>query len=143
MFKIGDFSKLSQVTVKTLRYYDDIGLLKPIGVDRFTGPVMAVYYDPEYRERDVDVEVAVPVTAPVPETDRVKVRELPGFETAASVIHHGSYEAFNQAYGALMGWIEANGYRIVGPNREVYLKGPGDAGGPDSYVTEIQVPVAR
>lgn len=36
MFKIGDFSKLSRVPVKTLRYYDEIGLLKPVGVDRFT-----------------------------------------------------------------------------------------------------------
>lgn len=36
MFKIGDFSKLSRVSVKTLRYYDEIGLLKPVGVDRFT-----------------------------------------------------------------------------------------------------------
>ncbi|MFQ6059022.1 MAG: MerR family DNA-binding transcriptional regulator, partial [Anaerolineae bacterium] len=32
MFKIGEFSKLSQVTVKTLRYYDEIGLLKPAKV---------------------------------------------------------------------------------------------------------------
>ena len=37
MFKIGDFSRLSLVTVKTLRYYDEIGLLKPVMVDRFTG----------------------------------------------------------------------------------------------------------
>lgn len=37
LLKIGDFSKLSQVGVKTLRYYDDIGLLKPAEVDRFTG----------------------------------------------------------------------------------------------------------
>ncbi|MBC8496712.1 MAG: MerR family transcriptional regulator, partial [Chloroflexi bacterium] len=37
MLKIGDFSKLSRVTVKTLRYYDEIGLLKPAQVDRFTG----------------------------------------------------------------------------------------------------------
>ena len=37
MFKIGDFSKLSFITVKTLRYYDEIGLLKPVKVDRFTG----------------------------------------------------------------------------------------------------------
>ena len=37
MFKIGDFSKLSFATVKTLRYYDEIGLLKPVKVDRFTG----------------------------------------------------------------------------------------------------------
>src|SRR5512143_322161 len=37
MFKIGDFSKLSQVSVKALRYYDELGLLKPVEVDRFTG----------------------------------------------------------------------------------------------------------
>lgn len=36
MFKIGDFSKLSQVSVKTLRYYDEIGLLRPGEIDRFT-----------------------------------------------------------------------------------------------------------
>jgi DNA-binding transcriptional MerR regulator len=36
MFKIGDISKLSRVPVKTLRYYDEIGLLKPVAVDRFT-----------------------------------------------------------------------------------------------------------
>jgi DNA-binding transcriptional MerR regulator len=37
MFKIGDFSKLSQVPVTALRYYDEMGLLKPIEVDRWTG----------------------------------------------------------------------------------------------------------
>lgn len=37
MFKIGDFSKISQVSVKTLHHYDDIGLFKPAAVDPFTG----------------------------------------------------------------------------------------------------------
>jgi len=37
MIRIGDFSRISQVPVSTLRYYDDVGLLKPIEVDRFTG----------------------------------------------------------------------------------------------------------
>lgn len=36
MLQIGDFSKLTQVSVKTLRYYDSIGLLKPVHVDQFT-----------------------------------------------------------------------------------------------------------
>jgi DNA-binding transcriptional MerR regulator len=36
MLKIGEFSRLSQVTVKMLRHYDAIGLLKPSHVDRFT-----------------------------------------------------------------------------------------------------------
>ena len=37
MFKIGEFSKLVQVSVSTLRYYDQVGLLKPVEVDRLTG----------------------------------------------------------------------------------------------------------
>ena len=37
MIRIGDFSKLSRVSVKTLRYYDETGLLKPVHVDPFTG----------------------------------------------------------------------------------------------------------
>ncbi len=37
MFKIGDFSKLSRISVKALRYYDEIGLLKPVKVDHGTG----------------------------------------------------------------------------------------------------------
>ncbi|MCD4684393.1 MAG: MerR family transcriptional regulator [Anaerolineae bacterium] len=36
MFKIGDFSRLSQVSVKALRYYDQRDLLKPAHTDPFT-----------------------------------------------------------------------------------------------------------
>ena len=36
MFKIGDFSKLGQVSVRMLRYYDQLGLLKPDHIDKFT-----------------------------------------------------------------------------------------------------------
>jgi len=37
MLKIGDFSKLSRVSIRMLRYYDNIGLLKPIEIDPYTG----------------------------------------------------------------------------------------------------------
>jgi DNA-binding transcriptional MerR regulator len=37
MYRIGLFSKINRVTVKTLRYYDDAGLLKPSFVDRDNG----------------------------------------------------------------------------------------------------------
>ena len=36
MLKIGEFSKLSRVSVRMLRHYDEIGLLKPAQIDRFT-----------------------------------------------------------------------------------------------------------
>lgn len=37
LYKIGDFSDKCGVSVKTLRYYDEIGLFKPIEIDLFTG----------------------------------------------------------------------------------------------------------
>ena len=37
MLKIGEFSKLSRVSIRMLRHYDDLGLLKPAMIDEFTG----------------------------------------------------------------------------------------------------------
>jgi effector-binding domain-containing protein len=269
MFKIGEFSKLSHVTVKTLRYYDRIGLLKPAEVDRFTnyryysasqlprlnrilalkglglsldqigrllkqdlppeqirgmlrlkqveiqeqldqeqarlarveqrlrqieqeetmpsqevvlkevpsqpvasvrdvvptfghidqlfgeifaylgqhrlnpsGPPATIYHDKEFREQDVDVEIAVPVAGPVSEGERVTSRELPGSQMAC-IVHQGGYETIGGTYGQVMGWIEDNDHRIAGPPREIYLKGPESGDDPSTYVTEIQVPVAK
>lgn len=36
MLRIGDFSQLAQVSVRTLRLYDEMGLFKPAQIDRFT-----------------------------------------------------------------------------------------------------------
>ena len=270
MFKIGEFSKLSHVTVKTLRYYDRIELFKPAEVDRFTnyryysasqlprlnrilalkdlglsldqigqllnddlppeqirgmlrlkqveiqeqledeqarlarveqrlrqieqeeemskqevalkeipaqavasvrdviptygdldqlfgevfaylgqhrinpaGPPIGIYHDEGYREQDADVEIAVPVTDPVPEGEWVKPRRLPAVDEMACLIHQGSYETIGGTYGQLMGWVEANGYRLSGPPREVYLRGPESGKDASGYVTEIQVPVEK
>jgi effector-binding domain-containing protein len=271
MLKIGDFSFLSRVTVKTLRYYDEIGLLKPVKVDPFTsyryysveqlprlnrilvlknlglsleeisrmvnddlttehirqllhvkqseirqrledeqgrleqvekwlrqiekegimpkqdviikkieaqnvasvrdvvptyhdierlcnelypylmgknaqiaGPPIAVYHDMEYMEKDVDIELVVPITGSLPATDRVKVGDLPAVEQAACMIHQGPYETIGESYKMLMAWAEANGYQVAGPDREIYLKGPEEEGrSPQDYITELQLPVAK
>ena len=37
MLKIGDFSKLSRITIRMLRHYDEIGILHPVDVDHMTG----------------------------------------------------------------------------------------------------------
>lgn len=37
MLKIGEFSKLTNISVRMLHYYDEVGLLKPIQTDSFTG----------------------------------------------------------------------------------------------------------
>lgn len=44
MLSIGTFSKISEVTTKTLRYYDEIGLIKPVHVNSENG---YRYYDVE------------------------------------------------------------------------------------------------
>jgi effector-binding domain-containing protein len=106
------------------------------------GPVMGIYYDEEYKESEVDVETAVPVMGGSLPKGRVVIRELPGAQMA-SIVMPGSYENFTPAYQALMGWVAANGYRIIGPNREIYLRGPETGIDPAEYVTEIQLPVAK
>ena len=37
MYKIGELSRLCRIPVKTLRYYDNEGVLVPDEIDRFTG----------------------------------------------------------------------------------------------------------
>ena len=37
MLKIGDFSKLSHLTIKALRFYEKEGLLKPASIDKWIG----------------------------------------------------------------------------------------------------------
>jgi len=270
MIRIGDFSKLSRVSVKTLRYYDEMGLLKPVEVDPFTGyrfyefsqltvlhrilalkelgfsleeigrllddglsveqmrgmlklretearqrvqeeaerlqrieawlgqieqekemskydvviknaeavkvasvrdvvptppeqgglwnelegylamqrirpsgACFTLYHDEDFKERDWDLEVCEPITDALTESRRVKVHTLPA-ATLACAIHHGPFATIGEAYNALGKWIEANGYRIVGPCREVYLEiaKNGSQTDPDT-VTEIQFPVEK
>ena len=273
MLSIGDFSKLSRVPVKTLRYYDEIGLFKPLEVDRFTGyrhysasqlirlnrilvmkdmglsleqiallldkeltpdqirgmlrlkqvelhqqliegqarlvrieawlqafeqeitmptydvvlknvaplrvaqvrgiapsmevigptldrlfdqvmeyikqqgatctePPTTLYYDVEFGERNVSVGACMPFTGSISDGEQVKVDELPAVETMASVIHHGSFSTMSHAYNAILKWIEANGYHISGPNRELNLEY--ELGGDQArFVTEIQFPVEK
>lgn len=73
----------------------------------------------------------------------MSVQELPGGVWAVTV-HHGPFNSLSNAYAALLNWIEVNGYRINGPEREIYLKTGVPLSQDDpSYVTEIQFPVAR
>jgi DNA-binding transcriptional MerR regulator len=43
LITIGDFSRMTHLSVKTLRHYHDVGLLEPVEVDRSSG---YRYYDP-------------------------------------------------------------------------------------------------
>jgi effector-binding domain-containing protein len=109
---------------------------------KLVGPPLAIYHDSEYREQDVDIELGVPVGPGTLEQQGVTIRELPAVETAACLVHQGPYEELSQSYQLLGTWIQTHGYRITGASREVYLSGP-ESGAPETYVTEIQLPVER
>lgn len=106
------------------------------------GPGIAVWYDPEYRERDPDGEAAFPIQGMLPESERVKVKDLPNIETVVCTVHRGSFSLLTRAYAAIFGWVSAHGYHVCGPLREVYLQMDPDEN-PDAYLTEVQLPVSK
>jgi DNA-binding transcriptional MerR regulator len=121
---------------------------------RASGPSIVVDLSGEYREKDVDLEIFAPIDAKLPDSARVKVKTLPGIETAASILHKGGYEGLRATYVVLLKWIEENGYAIIGPDREIYLQCPGDKNDPLMYagdgptapadfVTEVLFPVKK
>jgi DNA-binding transcriptional MerR regulator/predicted transcriptional regulator YdeE len=107
------------------------------------GQTLVLWYDTEFKERDVDGAAAFMLRCRVPESGRMHVHELPA-ATMAATIHHGSYNTIGDAHEAILRWIESNGYRIVGPDRELnlYHTMPIRLDDP-SYVTEIQYPVEK
>jgi len=90
----------------------------------------------------LELEVALGVTNGLQGNDRVTVYELPAIPQAATTVHRGAFSGLPAANHAVFQWIEANGYTIVGPSREVNLYYEPNAD-PSRYVTEIQVPVAK
>ncbi len=88
------------------------------------GPWLVVYTNPEYVERDIQMEVGVVLDelpkGAVPFPWRVLVRQLPALPQAAIYHHTGPQETLPQAYAALYGWVEANGYRVSGLAREIH-----------------------
>ncbi len=52
MLSIGEFSQATRLTIKTLRFYHELGILVPVRVDEMTG---YRYYDENSYERAVDI----------------------------------------------------------------------------------------
>ncbi len=120
-------------------YEELFGYFKKYGIK--VGEYCAgILHDPEYKESDVDVEAVATFDGAIPMNKRVQVYELTPYEQAACVLHQGSYNTINQAYTALLSWIENNSYKIIDSNREVYIVG-GNEQDNESYVTELQFPV--
>jgi len=142
-----DDDRLSFMFEELERYVDACG----VRADR---PPVTIYHDPEYRDENIDAEVAVPLSREIPGTDDIRVLQLPRIAQAACVVHEGSYGSLYQAYNALLDWIEANGCRMTGPIREVYLSYSADGLGlelpstylaknPGQFVTELQLEIEK
>jgi DNA-binding transcriptional MerR regulator len=88
-------------------------------------PELAIYYNAEYVEHDIDMELGTPIDrqpfAVGAQPESITVRELPAVETMASVIHKGDIWDIGQAMVALYSWIGSHGYASNGPYRELHL----------------------
>lgn len=118
---------------------DYLGTLKGV---QYAGPAMTIFYDGEFKEKDVDLELALPLTAPIPEHGDIRVRTLPGYEEVACVLHKGPFDTINNAYQFMLEWVEQNRYQLAGPDRVAYLNfAEGIA--PDDILQEMQLPISR
>ncbi|MGE5390125.1 MAG: MerR family transcriptional regulator [Deltaproteobacteria bacterium] len=103
-----------------------------------SGAPIMLYYDDFSKEsfnpNKVDVEVAWPVADP-----QYANRTLPAVRVAA-LTYVGPYDGLESAYGAVIGWINENGYHIELPTREASLNDP-SVTPPEQLVTEILIPV--
>ena len=124
---------------------ESYGAIMPRGITP-AGQPMTIYHDPEFKPADLDIEFVFPVgdsvtdSVPLSGDRQLTPKDLPVIETAATTIHKGDYATLDQSYGMIASWIEANGYKVAGPPREVYLTAPGDAAG---QLTEIQFPIEK
>ncbi len=130
---IASFPEVSRLIDEVMQYVAPYGGL---GYDA------AIWHDIERPDGSIDADGLAFIDKPIPASGRINVYELPAVETMAATIHHGSYNNLSQAYAAILGWIEANGYRMTGPSRELYLEG-GATQDDESFVTEIQFPVEK
>mgnify|MGYP002336531949 CR=1 FL=1 len=124
---------------------ESFGAMMQAGVMPVAPPIV-IFYDDEFLPANMDIAVALAVDSSVKgevslsDGRALTPQNLPEIATAACVIHHGNYDSLSQSYGALAAWIEANGYRVAGNPREVYLTAPEEGKLP---ITEIQFPVAK
>lgn len=104
---------------------------------RLTGPNGSRYYDSEFDHQESDIEVFVPVD------DSEKANSSIGGTLSAKTIHKGSYSSLNEAYSALVCWIEENGYETIGAPYELYTKNAYERIPADQWETEIYFPVKK
>lgn len=130
----GPYWELTPVFEKLGQYTSQKGI---------SGIPMGIFFDDPSMVSEESLRCEIGISVPEDfETDPpFKVKELPSQEVAYAVLK-GSYAEIAKEYGKIMKWIQENGYMVMGPTREIYLKG--GEGVPESeYLTEVQFPVAK
>lgn len=140
MRKRGKYELIAQMIPKVCQYVVEKGA-------QIQGPPIFLCHEitiEEVKKADAegnaDVEVVVPVSAKVEETDEIKFYELPGGKMA-KIIHKGPYEDCEPTYERLFAWIAENSKKVVGPIREIYLNDPREVP-KEEILTEIYAPIA-
>jgi DNA-binding transcriptional MerR regulator len=118
--------------------YDELcGRLDRAGLTP-TGPAIAYYTDAPDGD-GVLVHATLPVDAGPGGHHDVTVVDLPEIEQAATIVHRGPMDDVMPTIQTLARWIDANGYRSAGYNRELYVDCGEDS---RTWVTELQEPIA-
>jgi DNA-binding transcriptional MerR regulator len=102
-----------------------------------TGPAIAYYGDSPAGD-GILVHATLPVDAGPGEAHDFAVVDLSEIDQAATILHRGSMDNVLPTIQTLARWIDANGYRSVGYNRELYIECGQDR---DAWVTELQEPI--
>jgi DNA-binding transcriptional MerR regulator len=130
------FEPASITPVITPLYEELIARLDRAGLTP-TGPGIAYYEDAPDGD-GVLVHATMPVDADPGGDHQLAIVDLPEIEQAATIVHRGSMDAVMSTIQTLARWIDANGYRSAGYNRELYIEVNEDR---DTWVTELQEPI--
>lgn len=113
----------------------------PVSMDNET---FALYHDPDYRERDVDVEICMVCDFTASDSEGAAFRLTEAVPLAACTMITGSFENIAPAYLALAEWLALHSeYDMLAPSRQIVHRGQWNEPDPAQYLTEIQVPVTR
>jgi DNA-binding transcriptional MerR regulator len=129
----------------TIPRYEDEGLVWQI-LNEETAPlnvipaepclVAAEYLDDEYKEEDVELVAWKTVKGDYPDTEHVKFKTLPAVKVASCMVK-GVYDQMPEVYGAVISWVNDNGYECAGPMFNIYHVSPHETQNPDEFVTEV------
>lgn len=137
---LNDYSEQGRLWDELGAYVQTYGI--PCG-----GPGVTVYHEEQEGRIDTEVCLLLPSDGkpPVqPVGGRGRIGELPGVEQMAFTVYHGPLEKIGEGIKPLLQWIERQGYRINGPTREVYLRGPENHSQTDpNVIVELQFPVEK